>query len=130
MRGLAGLDHPGVVGMWDVLSTDGYLWLVMEHVPSRPLAEVIAAAGPLAPTEVELAGVVAREPGAQRELGDEDRPQDPTGHGERGAERSVVDDRLREDEQEEEQLLWAAGSLVVAFSVVVHGVTAMPGRRW
>ncbi|MBM0275192.1 cation:proton antiporter domain-containing protein [Micromonospora tarensis] len=26
--------------------------------------------------------------------------------------------------------LWAAGSLVVVASTVVHGVTAMPGRRW
>ncbi|MDG4811144.1 serine/threonine-protein kinase [Micromonospora sp. WMMD1120] len=57
VRGLAGLDHPGVVGMWDVLSTDGHLWLVMEHVPSRPLAEVVAADGPLAPTEVARVGL-------------------------------------------------------------------------
>ncbi|MFC0099733.1 hypothetical protein ACFFKH_19705 [Micromonospora marina] len=26
--------------------------------------------------------------------------------------------------------LWAAGSLVMAASTVVHGVTATPGRRW
>ncbi|MGW0215063.1 serine/threonine-protein kinase [Micromonospora chokoriensis] len=57
VRGLAGLDHPGVVGMWDVLSADGYLWLVMEHVPSRSLSEVVAADGPLAPTEVARVGL-------------------------------------------------------------------------
>jgi hypothetical protein len=26
--------------------------------------------------------------------------------------------------------MWAAGTLLVAASTVVHGVTAMPGRRW
>ncbi|WP_328653386.1 serine/threonine protein kinase [Micromonospora sp. NBC_00330] len=57
VRGLAGLDHPGVLGMWDVLSTDGYLWLVMEHVPSRSLSEVVASDGPLAPAEVARVGL-------------------------------------------------------------------------
>ncbi|PWR07258.1 hypothetical protein DKT68_19500 [Micromonospora acroterricola] len=57
VRGLAGLDHPGVVGMWDVLSTDGYLWLVMEHVPSRALSEVVTADGPRAPAEVTRIGL-------------------------------------------------------------------------
>lgn len=57
VRGLAGLDHPGVVGMWDVLSADGYLWLVMEHVPSRSLSEVVATDGPLAPAEVARVGL-------------------------------------------------------------------------
>ncbi|MEK8104037.1 serine/threonine-protein kinase [Micromonospora sp. M12] len=57
VRGLAGLDHPSVVGMWDVLSADGCLWLVMEHVPSRPLSEVVATDGPLAPAEVARVGL-------------------------------------------------------------------------
>ncbi|MDG4811118.1 cation:proton antiporter [Micromonospora sp. WMMD1120] len=34
------------------------------------------------------------------------------------------------DEGAVDPLLWSAGSLVVAVSVVVHGATAMPGRRW
>ncbi|RQX15140.1 hypothetical protein DDE19_20780 [Micromonospora ureilytica] len=57
VRGLAGLDHSGVVGVWDVLSTNGYLWLVMEHVPSRSLSEVVATDGPLAPAEVARVGL-------------------------------------------------------------------------
>ncbi|WP_433309363.1 protein kinase domain-containing protein [Micromonospora sp. CA-269861] len=57
VRGLAGLDHPGVVGMWDVLSADGHLWLVMEHVSSRSLSEVVAAGGPLASAEVARIGL-------------------------------------------------------------------------
>ncbi|MGW5561147.1 serine/threonine-protein kinase [Micromonospora sp. NPDC003944] len=57
VRGLAGLDHPSVVGMWDVLSTDGHLWLVMEHVPSRSLSETVATDGPLAPAEVVRVGL-------------------------------------------------------------------------
>jgi eukaryotic-like serine/threonine-protein kinase len=57
VRPLAGLDHPGVVGMWDVVGTDGHLWLVMEHVPSRTLDEAVAADGPLAPPEVARVGL-------------------------------------------------------------------------
>ncbi|MDG4800043.1 protein kinase [Micromonospora sp. WMMD980] len=57
VRALASLDHPGVTGMWDALSTDGYLWLVMEHVPSRTLSEVVATDGPLAPAEVARVGL-------------------------------------------------------------------------
>ncbi|MET8039240.1 serine/threonine-protein kinase [Micromonospora sp. NPDC005215] len=57
VRGLAGLDHPCIVGMWDVLSADGHLWLVVEHVPSRSLSEVVAADGPLAPAEVARVGL-------------------------------------------------------------------------
>ncbi|MFI7070725.1 hypothetical protein [Micromonospora sediminicola] len=51
----------------------------------------------------ELAGAVAGGPGAERELGDENGPQDPTGDGEHRAERLVVDERLGQDEQQEEQ---------------------------
>ncbi|MFG3555728.1 serine/threonine-protein kinase [Micromonospora sp. NPDC047557] len=57
VRGLAGLDHPSVMGMWDVLSADGHLWLVMEYVPSRSLTEVVAADGPLTPAEVARVGL-------------------------------------------------------------------------
>ncbi|MEV4720568.1 cation:proton antiporter [Micromonospora noduli] len=35
-----------------------------------------------------------------------------------------------QDEGVRDPRLWAAGSLVVAASTVVYGVTAMPGRRW
>ncbi|PSK66627.1 Na(+)/H(+) antiporter NhaH [Micromonospora sp. MH33] len=34
------------------------------------------------------------------------------------------------DEGARDPLLWAAGSLVVALSTLVHGLTGMPGRRW
>ncbi|MFI5928282.1 serine/threonine-protein kinase [Micromonospora sp. NPDC051543] len=57
VRGLAGLEHPSVLGMWDVLSTDGHLWLVMEHVPSRSLSEAVAADGPLPSAEVARVGL-------------------------------------------------------------------------
>lgn len=57
VRGLARLDHPGVVEIWDVLSTAGHLWLVMEHVPSRTLSAVVDADGPLAPTDVARIGL-------------------------------------------------------------------------
>ncbi|SDZ20695.1 sodium/proton antiporter, CPA1 family [Micromonospora pattaloongensis] len=34
------------------------------------------------------------------------------------------------DEGARDPLLWNAGSLVVVLSIVLHGATAMPGRRW
>ncbi|MBE1489647.1 serine/threonine-protein kinase [Plantactinospora soyae] len=57
VRGLAGIDNPGVVSMWDVLSADDHLWLVMEHVPARSLSDVIAANGPLTAAEVVRVGL-------------------------------------------------------------------------
>ncbi len=46
-RAAARLSHPNVVQVYDVLAADGRTWIVMEHVPSRSLQQVIAADGPL-----------------------------------------------------------------------------------
>ncbi|GAA1683255.1 hypothetical protein GCM10009765_35580 [Fodinicola feengrottensis] len=60
----AGLTHPHVVTVLDVAVDGDDRWLVMEYVPSRSLAEVLANDGPLPPNQVrrigvELAGALA-----------------------------------------------------------------------
>ncbi|WP_344172098.1 serine/threonine-protein kinase [Pilimelia columellifera] len=46
-RAIARFNHPNVVRIFDILRTDGDPWIVMEHVASRSLQEVIAQDGPM-----------------------------------------------------------------------------------
>jgi eukaryotic-like serine/threonine-protein kinase len=46
-RAIARLSHPNVVRIFDVLSSDGDPWIVMEYVRGRSLQEVLATDGPL-----------------------------------------------------------------------------------
>lgn len=46
-RLVARLNHPHVVALYDVVEQDGRPWIVMEYVPSRTLAQVVAQDGPL-----------------------------------------------------------------------------------
>src|SRR3954452_1005795 len=49
-RSSAALNHPHVVSIYDVVEEDdAHIWLVMEYVASRTLAQVIAEDGPLPP---------------------------------------------------------------------------------
>jgi serine/threonine protein kinase len=48
-RSSAALNHPHVVSIYDVVEEDDHIWLVMEYVASRTLAQVIAQDGPLSP---------------------------------------------------------------------------------
>lgn len=48
----AGLHHPHVVALFDVLRDNGERLLIMEYVPSRSLAEIIRDRGPLPIGEV------------------------------------------------------------------------------
>ncbi|MFI9813891.1 protein kinase domain-containing protein [Saccharothrix variisporea] len=45
----AGLHHPHVISVFDVVVENGVRWLVMEHLPARSLAEVVRTDGPLSP---------------------------------------------------------------------------------
>jgi hypothetical protein len=56
-RAAARLNHPNVVQVYDVISADGRIWIVMEHVPSRSLQEVIQTDGPLEPRYVAAIGL-------------------------------------------------------------------------
>ena len=54
----AGINHPHVVSILDLVKDVDCYWLVMEHVPGRTLSEVVAADGPLSPTRA--AGILAQ----------------------------------------------------------------------
>ena len=51
-RSSAALSHRNVVTVFDVVEENGAIWLVMEHVPSRSLADLIKQEGPLDPARV------------------------------------------------------------------------------
>ncbi|WP_162834532.1 serine/threonine-protein kinase [Amycolatopsis circi] len=53
----AGVLHPNVVTFFDVAADGDELWLVMEYVPSRSLAEILAADGRLPVRTVAEIGV-------------------------------------------------------------------------
>jgi len=55
-RSTAALSHRNVVTVYDVIEEAGSIWLVMEHVPSRSLAQIINDSGPLQPAEVARIG--------------------------------------------------------------------------
>ena len=55
-RSTAALSHRNVVTVYDVIDEAGSMWLVMEHVPSRSLAQIINDDGPLDPHEVARIG--------------------------------------------------------------------------
>src|SRR3954447_6275349 len=64
-RAVARIVHPNVVRILDVLPDEDGPWIVMEHVPSRSLLELIQQSGPLPPAQVAriglaiLAGLIA-----------------------------------------------------------------------
>jgi serine/threonine protein kinase len=45
----AGLHHPNVISVFDVVVEDDQRWLVMEYLPARSLAEIRLAEGSIAP---------------------------------------------------------------------------------
>src|ERR687890_1756540 len=48
-RSSATLNHPNVVSIYDVVEEDDHIWLVMEYVASRTLAQILAEEGSLPP---------------------------------------------------------------------------------
>ncbi|NUS50789.1 MAG: serine/threonine protein kinase, partial [Nocardioidaceae bacterium] len=55
-RSSAALSHRNVVTVFDVVEEEGRIWLVMEHVPGRSLADMVTEDGPLPPTTVANVG--------------------------------------------------------------------------
>lgn len=55
-RNSAALSHRNVVTVFDVVEDQNAIWLVMEHVPSRSLSEIIAEEGRLAPERAAAIG--------------------------------------------------------------------------
>src|SRR5689334_10070011 len=60
-RVAARLSHPGVVTVHDVIEAEGTPWIIMELVPSRSLAQVLAEDGPLPPARAAMMGMTLLE---------------------------------------------------------------------
>jgi eukaryotic-like serine/threonine-protein kinase len=55
-RSSAPLNHPNVVAIFDAIDEGDHIWLVMEYVDGRTLAQLIAENGPLPPDQVARIG--------------------------------------------------------------------------
>jgi serine/threonine protein kinase len=56
-RTAARLNHPNLVGVYDVVEDDGRPWIVMQLVPYRSLSEVVREDGPLPPKRAAQVGL-------------------------------------------------------------------------
>ncbi|TWD79664.1 serine/threonine protein kinase [Kribbella amoyensis] len=56
-RAAAGLDHPGIVTIYDVVDEAGQPWIVMRLLPGRSLDQAVAADGPLSPRRAAELGI-------------------------------------------------------------------------
>jgi serine/threonine protein kinase len=56
-RAAARLTHPCVTSVYDVVEDDGRPWVVMQHVPSRSLQQILQEDGPLPPVSVARLGL-------------------------------------------------------------------------
>ncbi|MFJ4785744.1 serine/threonine-protein kinase [Streptomyces sp. NPDC088794] len=55
-RNAGRLHHPNIVGVFDYIDEGVTCWIVMEYVPSRSLAQIMAERGPLPPEEAGSIG--------------------------------------------------------------------------
>jgi hypothetical protein len=53
----ARLNHPNVVGVFDIVEDEDRPWIVMEYIPSRSLAETVRADGPFTPRRTAEIGL-------------------------------------------------------------------------
>ncbi|MBA3487954.1 MAG: serine/threonine protein kinase, partial [Longispora sp.] len=56
-RAAAGLNHPAVVRVYDVVTEIGRPWLIMELLNARSIAEIVADDGPLSPRATSKIGL-------------------------------------------------------------------------
>ncbi|MFE7614054.1 protein kinase [Streptomyces sp. NPDC057496] len=56
-RAIAGISHPNVVNVYDLVDHEDRLWVVMELVKGRSLAEHVAGSGPMSPSRVAAVGL-------------------------------------------------------------------------
>ena len=56
-RAAAGLSHPSIVQVYDVVTDGGRPWVVMELLDARSLSDIVLQDGPLAPRAVAKIGV-------------------------------------------------------------------------
>lgn len=57
VRTAARLNHPNIVGVYDVVEQDGRPWIVMQLVPYRSLSDAVREDGPLSPAKAAQVGL-------------------------------------------------------------------------
>lgn len=57
VRTAARLNHPNIVGVYDVIEQDGRPWIVMQLVPYRSLSDAVREDGPLSPAQAAQVGL-------------------------------------------------------------------------
>ncbi|WP_405616042.1 protein kinase domain-containing protein [Streptomyces sp. NBC_00076] len=55
-RNAGRLHHPNIVGVFDFVDEGATCWIIMEYVPSRSLAQILAESGPLTPEDAGSIG--------------------------------------------------------------------------
>src|SRR5689334_13355567 len=55
-RSSAPLNHRNVVSVYDAIEEGDHIWLVMEYVPGRTLARIVAEEGPMSPVRAAWIG--------------------------------------------------------------------------
>jgi serine/threonine protein kinase len=53
----ARLNHPNVVGIYDIVEEDDHPWIIMEFLPYRSLRDIVQEDGPLTPVEAARVGL-------------------------------------------------------------------------
>ncbi len=56
-RAAAGINHPNVITVYDVVRQDERPWIVMEYLPCRSLEQIVAEDGPLSPERTAQIGL-------------------------------------------------------------------------
>jgi serine/threonine protein kinase len=56
-RVAAGLNHPNIADVYDMVEEDGRLWIVLQLVPAPSLGQVITENGPLSPSAAARVGL-------------------------------------------------------------------------
>ncbi|CAM5742954.1 Serine/threonine-protein kinase PrkC [Streptomyces alboniger] len=59
-RNAGRLHHPNIVGVFDFVDEGTTCWIIMEYVPSRSLAQILAESGPLTPEDAGSIGCRSR----------------------------------------------------------------------
>jgi serine/threonine protein kinase len=56
-RAAAGINHPNVITVYDVVRQDERPWIVMEYLPCRSLGEIVTEEGPMRPERAASVGL-------------------------------------------------------------------------
>ncbi len=92
-RAAAGINHPNVITVYDVVRQDERPWIVMEYLPCRSLEQIVAEDGPLSPERTAQVGLaLVKALRAAHETGIQHRDVKPSNVLIRSADRVILTD--------------------------------------